>query len=80
MFLPRPRKPELTTGTAYVIVFGVNMIDFLPATLAVFLSPLANNKSPCKIPEMPRDGKYFKHSFNLSARAPPWFLLISALV
>ena len=54
-----------------MIVLGVNTIDFLPATVADFLSPLVNSKSPCKIPEMPRDGKYFKQSLNLSARAPP---------
>ena len=60
-----PNKPVLTTGTAYVIVLGVNTIDFLPATVAPFLSPLVNSKSPCKIPEMPRDGKYLKQTFYL---------------
>ena len=64
-----PNRPDLTTGTAYVIVLGVNTIDFLPATVAVFLSPLVNSKSPCKIPEMPRDGKYFKQTFNFTFKS-----------
>jgi hypothetical protein len=52
-------------------VLGVNTIDLWPATLAVFLSPLVNSKSPCRIPEIPREGKYLRQSFNLSANAPP---------
>ena len=71
MLAPNPRNPELTTGTAYVIVLGVKVIDFLPSTTAVYLSPLVNNKSPCNTPLIPNLGRYCNATFNLSANAPP---------
>ena len=44
-YIELPKKPDLTTGTAYVIVLGVNTIESLPATFALFLSSV-KSRSP----------------------------------
>ena len=58
------------TGTAYVIVLGVNTIFDSPSILAVFNSPYVNNKSPCKIPVIPNYRNSLKQISNFSATAP----------
>ena len=66
-----PKSFPIGTYGEPVIVLGVNTIESSPPTFARFLSLLVNNKSPCSMPLIPNDGKYFNATFNLSANAPP---------
>ena len=66
-----------STGTAYVIVLGVNVIIFSPSILAVFKSDFEKRKSPCNIPEIFNFLSSLKAIFNLLASSPLWFFLIS---
>ena len=52
------------------MVFNPNFHDLLPRTsLKSDTSPVANIRSPCMTPLIPKSGRYFKHSFNFFATA-----------
>ena len=52
------------SGTAYVIVFGVNAIASSPRIDTDLISPDVNNKSPCTTPCIPSLGNSFKQIDN----------------
>ena len=64
------RARSVFSGTAYVIVLGVNAIASSPLIDTDLMSPGVNNKSPCTTPRIPNFGNSFKHTDSLSTKPP----------